>query len=60
MTYDHQIWKAATSTELNSNEANQAGAGDTITSRSSDKLKPLYLHYQIAYGYQIWQIGNLP
>ena len=33
---------------------NQAGAGDAITSRSHDKLKTLYLHYQSAYGYQTW------
>ena len=28
--------------------------------RSHDKLKPLYLHYQRAYGHQTWQDGNLP
>ena len=27
-------------------ETNEAGAGDAITSRSRDKLKSLYLHYQ--------------
>ena len=28
--------------------------------RSRDKLKPLYLHYHIAYGHQNWQDDNLP
>ena len=59
-TYDHQIWQACTSTGVYSNETNQAGAGDVITSRSHDKLKILYLHYQGAYGHQTWQDGNLP
>ena len=26
---------------------------------SSDKLKPLYLHYNSAYGHQIWKNGDL-
>ena len=26
---------------------------------SSDKLKPLYLHYQSVYGPQTWQDGDL-
>ena len=43
MTYDHQIWQAGTSTGFDSNQTNQAGAGDVITSRSCDKLKT-YLH----------------
>ena len=37
--YDHQIWQAGTSTGFNSNDANQADAGDFITSKSRDKLK---------------------
>ena len=32
-TYDHQIWKVGTSTGFHSNETNQTGAGDVITSR---------------------------
>ena len=32
-------------TEFDSNETNQAGAGDAITLRSRNKLKALYLHY---------------
>ena len=32
-TYDHQICQAGTSTGFNSNETNQAGARDVITSR---------------------------
>ena len=51
-TYDHQIWQAGTCTGFDSNETNQAGAGDVITSRSCDKLKT-YFRYQSAYGHQI-------
>ena len=29
-------------------------------SRSRDKLKPLYLHKNYAYGHQTWQDGDLP
>ena len=47
-TYDHQIWQ--TDTEVHSDETNQAGAGDAISSRSCDKLKK-YLHYQSGYGH---------
>ena len=36
-TYDHQIWQAGTSTRFDSNEINQAGTGDVITSRSCGK-----------------------
>ena len=43
---------------LDSNETNQAGVSDVITSRSREKLKPLYL-YQNAYN-QTWQDGNWP
>ena len=43
---------------FDSNETNQGGAGDIITSRSRDKQK--YLHYQSAYGHQTWEDGNLP
>ena len=38
-TYDHQIWQAGTSTGFDSNETNQAGAADVITSVSRDRLK---------------------
>ena len=46
-TYDHQIWQADTSRAegVDSNETNQAGAGDVITSRLRDKLKTIYSHY---------------
>ena len=52
------MWQLSRSTEFDSNETNQAGAGDEIMSRSRDKLKT-YLHYQSAYGHQTWQKGNL-
>ena len=58
-TYDHQIWQTGASAGLDSNETNQAGAGDAITARSRDKLKALYLHYQSTYGHQTRQDGNL-
>ena len=32
----------------------------TVTSRSRDKLKALYLHYKSAYGHQTWQDGCFP
>ena len=44
-TYDHQIWQAGTPREIDSNETNQAGADDIITSRSYDQLKT-YIHYE--------------
>ena len=47
-------WQAVASIGFDSNDTNQAGAGDFITSRSRDKLKALYLYYQSAYGYQTW------
>ena len=53
-TYDHQICQAGTSTGFDSNETNQASAGDVITSRSCEKLKK-YLCYQSAHGYRTWQ-----
>ena len=56
-TYDHQICQAGTSIGFDSNETNQAGAGDVITSRSRDKLK--HLLNQSVYGHQTWQDGNL-
>ena len=43
-TYEHQICQATTFTGFDSNETNQAVAGDVIISRSCDKLKRLYLH----------------
>ena len=49
-TYDHRICQPCTSTGFDSNQTNQAGAGDLITSRSSDKLKVIYLDYHSAYG----------
>ena len=58
-TYDHQIWQAGSSTGFDSNETNQAGAGEVITSISCDKLKA-YLHSQSAYENQTWQDCNLP
>ena len=51
-TYDYQIWQGWTSTGFDSEETNQAGAGEVITSRSNDKLNTLYLHYMSAYGHQ--------
>ena len=57
---DNQIWQAGTSIGFVSNEINQAGACDVITSRSCDKLKALCLHYHSIYGHQTWQDGNLP
>ena len=59
-TYEHQNWQAGTSTGFDSNEDNEAGADDVITSRLRDKLKALYLHYHSAYGHQTGQDGNLP
>ena len=44
-TYDQQIKQTGTSTGFNSNETNQAGAGDVITSKSRDKLKTLLNTY---------------
>ena len=38
-TYDHQIWAAGISKGFDSNETNQTGADDVITSRSRDELK---------------------
>ena len=52
-------WQAGTSAGFDSNETNQGGAGDAITSRSLDKLKT-YFQPQNAYGHQTWQDGNLP
>ena len=48
--YDHQVWRAGTSKELDSNDTNQAGPGDTIKSRSNGKLKisPLREHQSMA------------
>ena len=43
---------------VDSNEINQARAGDIVTSRSLDKLKPSYLHYHSDYGHQTWQDGD--
>ena len=51
--------KTGTSAGFDSNEIIQTGAGDVITSRSCDKLKALYLHYQGAHGHQTRQDGNL-
>ena len=54
-----QIWQAGTSGGVDSNETNQAGAGDAIMSRLVDKLKT-YIYYQGAYGHQTRQDSNLP
>ena len=54
-TYDYQIWQAGASRGVNSNGTNQPGAGDVITSRLNNKLKPIYLYYNSAYGHQTWQ-----
>ena len=34
--------------------------GSRDLANSCDKIKPLYFHYQSAYGYQTWQDGKLP
>ena len=49
------------STGLDSNQTNQASAGDVITSRSRDKIK-IYRGdiNQSAYSHQTWQDDNLP
>ena len=39
-TYGHQIVQAGRSTRFDSNETNQAGAGDVATLRSCDNLNP--------------------
>ena len=59
-TYDHQIRQEGTFTGFDSNETNQAGAGDIITSTASDRLKSSYAYYHSAYGHQTWQENNLP
>ena len=51
-TYDRNVWRAGTSTGFYSNETNQVGAADVITSRSRGNLKKYYPHYQSAYGHQ--------
>ena len=43
---------------VDSNETNQAGAGDAIMSISRDQLKPLYLPYHIVYGHQTLLDGD--
>ena len=58
-TYDHQIWLACTSRGVDSNETNQAGAGEVIMPRSYNKQK-LYLHYQSTYDHHTWRDGNWP
>ena len=55
---DCQFGQAGTSRGVDSNETNQAGDGDVITSRLRDKLKA-YLHYHSVYDHQPWQDGNL-
>ena len=54
--YHQQILQAGTSAGFDSNETNQPGVRDVITSSLSDKLKT-YLQYQCR---QISQDGNLP
>ena len=53
------MWQAVASTAFDSNYTNQAGGGDVIMSRSREKLKTLFLHYQSTCGHQILQDGNL-
>ena len=53
------ITQAGTSIGFDSNDTNQAGAGDVITSRSRDKLKTC-LNSLRPYDHQTWQDGNLP
>ena len=31
-----------------------------LDSNLRERLKPLYLHFQRAYGHQTWQNGNMP
>ena len=50
-TYSHQIWQAGTSAGFDSNETNETGTDDVITSRLHDKLKALYLHCHSVYGH---------
>ena len=52
-------FETGTSRGDDSNGTSQAGARDVIISRSRDKLKTLYLHYQSAYDHQTWLNGNL-
>ena len=54
-TYDYQIWQAGASRGVDWNGTNQADAGDVITSRLNNKLKPIYLYYDSAYCHQTWQ-----
>ena len=49
--------KPGTFRRVDSNETNQVGASDVITS-SRDKIKPLYLYYYSDYGHQTWQNGD--
>ena len=59
-TYGHQVWKAGTSTRVESNETNQVGAGNVSMSGLCDKLEALFFHYHKAYDRQTWQDRNLP
>ena len=59
ISIDISISIADTSTGVDSNVTNQAGAGNVTTSRSREKLKS-YLHYQRSYQHQPWQDRNLP
>ena len=58
-TCEQQIWQAGTSTELDLNKTNKAGADDFITARSRDKTKTIYHHYQSAYGHKTCQNSSL-
>ena len=49
-TYNQQIWQTGTARGVDSNETNQAGAGEVTLSRSCDKLKT-YLQYQSVHGH---------
>ena len=53
-------WQAGTFRGVDSNENNQTSAGDVLTSRWPDKLKPIYLHYHSSCGHQAWQDSDWP
>ena len=51
--------KPGTFRRVDSNETNQVGTSDVITS-SRDKIKPLYLYCYSDYDHQTWQDGDQP
>ena len=56
--FDKQVHCTSTAA-FDSNETNQAVAGDFITLRSCAKIETLYLPYQSTCSRQTWQDGNL-